>query len=184
MTNILTAVNKAAPAASTTPSALPSRFSEMSSEDFIKIMFTELSNQDPMQPSDSNALLQQLNSIRSIESDINLTTQLQSLVTQNQLSAASGMIGKFVGGLTADNNRVAGFVTSVTRQGSDITLELDNGWSVPITGVETVVDPSALPGGNGGGNGTGTGTGNTSGSGAANPPANASGSGNATTPSA
>jgi len=134
-------ISASAPAAS----AVPSRFSEMSSEDFIRIMFTELSNQDPMQPSDSAALLQQLNSIRSIESDINLTQQLQSLVTQNQLSAASGMIGKFIGGLTEDHQRVAGFVLSVARQGNDIRLELDNGWIVPITGVETVIDPSLLP---------------------------------------
>ena len=126
-------------------SSVPSRFSEMSTEDFIKIIFTELSAQDPFKPNDSGALLDQLNSIRSIESDIKLTDQLKSLVTQNQLSAASGMIGKFIGGLTAENDRVAGFVVSVIRQGDDITLELDNGWHVPITGVETVIDPSLLP---------------------------------------
>ncbi len=126
-------------------SSVPSRFSEMSTEDFIKIIFTELSTQDPFKPNDSGALLEQLNSIRSIESDIKLTDQLQSLVTENQLSSASGMIGKFIGGLTAENDRVAGFVVSVIRQGDDITLELDNGWHVPISGVETVIDPDLLP---------------------------------------
>lgn len=126
-------------------SNIPSRFSEMSTEDFIKIIFTELSTQDPFQPNDSGALLEQLNSIRSIESDMQLTEQLQSLVTENQLSSASGMIGKFIGGLTEDNDRVAGFVVSVIRQGDDITLELDNGWHVPISGVETVIDPALLP---------------------------------------
>src|SRR5262245_46924444 len=90
-------------------SRVPSQFSSMSTEDFIKIIFTELSNQDPFQPNDSAALLQQLNSIRSIESDLKLTTQLQSLVQENQLASASNMIGKFIGGLTEDNNRVAGY---------------------------------------------------------------------------
>ena len=123
----------------------PSRFSEMSTEDFIRIIFTELSHQDPFQPNESSALLEQRNSIRSIESDMQLTEQLQSLVTENQLASASGMIGKFIGGLTADNHRVAGFVVSVIRQGDDINLELDNGWIVPISGVETVIDPDLLP---------------------------------------
>jgi flagellar basal-body rod modification protein FlgD len=122
----------------------PSQFSRMSSEDFIRIIFTELSNQDPFQPNDSAALLEQLNSIRSIESDIKLTDQLQSLVFENQLASASNMIGKFIGGLTADSDRVAGFVVSVIRQGASVQLELDNGWLVPIDGVETVIDPAML----------------------------------------
>lgn len=126
-------------------SVTPSRFSEMKTEDFIKIIFTELANQDPFSPNDSAALLDQLNSIRSIESDIKLTQQLENLVFQNQLAAASGMIGKFIGGLTADNNRVAGFVVSVIRQGDSVSLELDNNWIVPVDGVETVIDPDQLP---------------------------------------
>ena len=121
------------------------RFSELSSEDFIKIIFTELSKQDPFQPNDSSALLEQLNSIRSIESDVKLQGQLKDLVFENQLSSASGMIGKFVGGLNTENQRVAGFVVSVIRQGDGVNLELDNGWIVPIGGVETVIDPDQLP---------------------------------------
>ena len=126
-------------------SNVPSQFSKMSSEDFIKIIFTELSNQDPFQPNDSAALLEQLDSIRSIEADLKLTDQLQSLVFENQLASASGMIGKFIGGLANDNQRVAGFVVSVIRQGDQVNLELDNGWVVPIGGVETVIDPDQLP---------------------------------------
>lgn len=129
----------------TAASSAPSRFSEMSSEDFIRIIFTELSNQDPFSPNDSAALLDQLNSIRSIESDLKLTEQLKTLVSENQLASASGMIGKFIGGLTSDANRVAGFVVSVIRQGDTVNLELDNGWIVPIDGVETVIDPDLLP---------------------------------------
>lgn len=125
--------------------AIPSQFSEMSSEDFLKIIFTELTNQDPLAPSDSGALLQQLNSIRSIESDVKMTKMLESLVHENQLSASSNLIGKFIGGLTEQNFRVAGWVVSVIRQGNSIYLELDNGWVVPMQGVETIIDPSLFP---------------------------------------
>jgi flagellar hook assembly protein FlgD len=117
----------------------------MSTEDFIRIIFTELSHQDPFKPNDSAALLEQLNSIRSIESDIKLTEQLQSLVSENQLAAASGMIGKFIGGLSEENVRVAGFVVSAVRRGDSTALELDNGWFVPISNVETIIDPDLLP---------------------------------------
>ena len=127
---------------STTAAGLPSRFSEMGTEDFIRIIFTELTNQDPLQPNDTSALLDQLNSIRSIESDMQLTKQLEALVTENQLASASNMIGRFIGGMTGDFNRVTGYVVSVIRQNDDIYLELDTGWWVPIGNVETVIDPS------------------------------------------
>ncbi len=140
--------------------AMPSRFSEMATEDFIKIIFTELSNQDPLEPSDTSALLDQLNSIRSIESDMELTRQLDALVSENQLASAATMIGKFIGGKTADFNRVSGYVVSAIRQGDEINLELDSGWWVPIKNVETIIDPSIFPdpggGGEGGDEGEGT----------------------------
>jgi flagellar basal-body rod modification protein FlgD len=124
------------------PRATPNQFSEMSSEDFLRIIFTELSNQDPFDPNDSTALLQQLNSIRSIESDMKMMNMLESLVHENQLASAATLVGKFIGGLTEDYHRVAGFVVSVIRQGNTVNLELDNGWVVPISGVETIIDPS------------------------------------------
>lgn len=124
---------------------VPSQFSRLSSEDFVRIIFTELSHQDPFQPNDSQALLNQLNSIRSIESDLKMTEQLQSLVAENQLASASNMIGKFVGGLTDENIRVAGYVVAVFRVNDKVHLELDNGWIVPMNGVEQVINPPDEP---------------------------------------
>lgn len=116
------------------------RFSAMSSEDFVRIIFTELANQDPLAPNDSNALLQQLSSLRSIESDIQLIDQLKSLVTESQLAAGSNLIGKFVIGLTATNDRVAGNVRSVSREDDSVVLKLDNGFTVPFESLDTIHD--------------------------------------------
>lgn len=117
-------------------------FDALSTDEFVKIIFTELSHQDPFKPNDSSALLQQLSTIRSIESDINLMDRLESLVQQNQLAAGSSMIGKFIGGKTADHDSVAGVVVAVLREGDSINLELDNGWVVPLSNVETILDSS------------------------------------------
>ncbi|MBC24541.1 MAG: hypothetical protein CMJ32_11605 [Phycisphaerae bacterium] len=130
--------------AATSASSISSRFNDMSSEDFIKIIFTELSNQDPFSPNDSSALLQQMDSIRSIESDMRLTQQLEGLVFQNQLASAGNLIGKYVQGLTPDNFRVAGKVMSVLRMGTDLAIELDTGWVVPMESVELIFDETAF----------------------------------------
>ncbi len=116
-------------------------FSSMSSADFIRIMFTELANQDPFAPSDSSALLDQMNSIRSIESNIDLMARLDTLVFENKLSSAANLIGKEVQGLTSDGLRVDGAVTTVMRFGDDVRLELANGWQISIDNVETIRQP-------------------------------------------
>ena len=122
-----------------------SSFSSMDSEEFIKIIFTELQQQDPFEPNDSSALLEQLNSIRAIESDIELTKNLEDIVFQNQLATAGNMIGKTVEGLTATNDRVVGNVFAVIREGNDVTLQLDSGWEIPANNVQVIVDPASLP---------------------------------------
>ena len=94
----------------------------------MRIIFTELQQQDPFEPNDSSALLEQLNSIRAIESDIELTENLQDIVFQNQLATAGNLIGKTIEGLTATNDRVVGNVFAVVREGNDVTLQLDTGW--------------------------------------------------------
>jgi flagellar basal-body rod modification protein FlgD len=122
-----------------------SRFNDLSSEEFIKIIFTELQNQDPFKPNDSGALLDQLNSIRSIESDIDMSKRLQSIVSQNQLSTAGGLIGKRVAGLNVESERVGGTVKSVARTGDEVGLILDNGWIIPMDNVEFIDSPTPNP---------------------------------------
>ena len=136
-----------------TTSGTTSRFNELSSEEFIKIIFTELQNQDPFKPNDSGALLEQLNSIRSIESDIEMSNRLESIVFQNQMSSAGGLIGKRVAGLTAESERVGGVVKSVARTGDEIALVLENGWIIPMDNVEYIDSQTTPPAGGGTGSG-------------------------------
>ena len=140
-----------AASAAPAPPPLKSRFNDMSSEEFMKIIFTELQQQDPFKPNDSSALLEQLNSIRSIESDIQMGEKLESIVFQNQLSSAGGLIGKRVGGLSTENTRVAGTVKSVSRVGDQIGLLLHNNWVIPMDNVEYIdQQPSTGTGSSGG----------------------------------
>lgn len=124
--------------------AKPTGYSALTSQDFTKIIISELSNQDPLSPSDTNALLQQLSTIRSIQSDIDLSDKLKSLVTENQLASASNMIGKVVGGLDEDNYRVIGQANSVSKTKDGVFLNLSNGSRVNMNNIDGVIDPSQL----------------------------------------
>ena len=121
----------------------PSAFSTLASEDFVKIIFTELGNQDPLQPSDSKDLLSQLSSLRNIQSGMDMSTRLQSLVAQNELAAASGLIGRRVSGLTDDNQRVEDAVKSVSRTADGAVLNLVGGQRVQMKNIDQVLGSAA-----------------------------------------
>lgn len=119
-------------------------FAALSSEQFVKIMFTELSNQDPLKPQDSSALLQQMSSLRSIESDMQLQRKLDSLVSQNQFSSAGVLIGTYISGLTENNMRVEGLVLSISRTADGPVLNLASGWRVPFRNIDEIIDPRLM----------------------------------------
>ena len=121
-----------------TATASPNAFSSLSSEQFVKIIFSELSNQDPLQPSDSNALLQQLANLRNIQSGMDLSDKLSSLVTQNQLASASGLIGKSVSGVDPTGLRQSGVVQSVLRTSDGAVLQLPNGVVLNMNNVDQI----------------------------------------------
>ena len=117
-------------------------FSALSSEQFVKIIFTELSKQDPLQPNDSKALLEQLSSLRNIQSGIDLSNKLTSLVAQNELSAASGLIGRTVSGISDDYERVQGVVQKVIRASDGAVLALANGQRIHMSNLDQVLATS------------------------------------------
>lgn len=121
------------------------KFGELSSDEFVRILVTELTNQDPFEPNDSAQVLEQLSSLRNIESQMSLQEQLENLVTQNQIAQASGMVGKVVQGLDMNNNRIAGVVTSVRVSDGQALLELDTGQTLHMDRVEQITNLDMLP---------------------------------------
>ncbi|MBI1336387.1 MAG: hypothetical protein GC164_05435 [Phycisphaera sp.] len=122
--------------AATTPTG--GGFAAITSDQFIKIMVSELTKQDPLNPQDTSKLLEQLSSIRNIESQVNLQDQLESLVMQNQVASAGNLIGKVVTGLNDSNYQVSGLVTSVRVQDGNAILELDSGNSLSMDRVTLI----------------------------------------------
>ncbi|MEO0963882.1 MAG: flagellar hook capping FlgD N-terminal domain-containing protein [Planctomycetota bacterium] len=122
-------------------------FAELSSEEFISIMVEELTSQDPLEPNDSAAILDQIYSISSIESQAKLEQSLTTLVDQNSVVQATSLLGQQVSGLTTGNNEAAGKVTSVKLVDGEPILVLDSGAELPfdrVTGMDYAESTDAL----------------------------------------
>ena len=111
---------------------------ELKTEDFIKMMVTQLQNQDPMEPAKNQELLAQMSQIGQLQSATSLQESLKGMVSQNQIGAAAGLIGKSVNGLDANDDPVTGLVTSVKVEGDRVSLELDNGQTLPLGRVTSI----------------------------------------------
>lgn len=81
---------------------------------FLQLMITELTNQDPLNPLDNTQLVQQIGELRSIAAADQLTATLQALQTQQSLITAGSLIGKKVTALSADNANIEGTVERVS----------------------------------------------------------------------
>ncbi len=112
--------------------------SGLTTEDFTKLILTELTNQDPLAPNDTNTLLQQMSTLRSIQSNMDLSSNLSDITAQNEFIAAAGMIGKRVEGLNLDLERVTAEVESVSRTQGGIVLNLVGGDRMPMSYLDSV----------------------------------------------
>lgn len=154
---------------STPASSSAGGFAALSSDEFLEIIFAELSAQDPLEPQDTQALLDQINSLREIEADLALQDQLGELVDQNGFATAANLIGNLVSGITTDGRRAADLVLSVSQTAEGPVLNLFDGSRMLFSMVDEVIGPLDLDvpddgSGNGSGDGDG-GDGNGDGSG-------------------
>lgn len=131
-------------AGSTSGSQLKSGKMQLKTEDFIKMMITQLQNQDPMEPAKNEALLAQMSQISQLESSTQLQSSLKTLVLQNNLSSAGSMIGKMVQGKDAVGQELEGVVSSVRVEDGELFLELDSGKKMSLSDVTNIASASTV----------------------------------------
>lgn len=87
---------------------------------FLKILTAELSNQDPMNASDSTQYVAQMAQFASLE-------QMNNMDSKLELQQAASMLGKSVvlNTIDADGNPYAGLVKSIIRYSGGLSLNVE-----------------------------------------------------------
>jgi flagellar basal-body rod modification protein FlgD len=134
-------------AASGTQSKTNKNAFNLKAEDFIKMMITQLQNQDPTSPAKNEELLAQMSQIGQLQSTTTLTDSIKTMVLQNQIGSASNLIGKNIEGLDDQDKPVKGIVNSVRVEDNNVVLELDNGNKLQLGRVTSIA--GATSAGNG-----------------------------------
>lgn len=126
-------------AANSSTSSANQGIAGLTPDNFLQMLITQLQNQDPMNPTDSNQILQQISEIRNIQSTTDLTTSLNSVALGQSLATASGLIGKQVQGLAADGTQISGAVDSVSVSNNVAELNIGS-QTLGLSNVTAVTD--------------------------------------------
>ena len=111
--------------ATTAPFGENNTLNELDLDVFLKLLITELQNQDPLNPLDNSEMLAQINQIREIGATDKLTNTLDSVLLGQNISSSTNLIGKDIKALSDDNQQVSGTVTRVSIEDGKPKLQLD-----------------------------------------------------------
>lgn len=113
-------------------------FNGLTSQDFLKLLITQLQNQDPASPMDSDELLNQISQMRALQANLELESALKGLTLGQQLSSATSLIGKSITAVVGDSQtEVNGMVDSVVVKDGSTLLRV-NGQDIPMSSVTNV----------------------------------------------
>src|SRR5450755_1644995 len=108
----------------TSSTSANSALNDLDVNSFLKIMIAELKNQDPLNPMDSSQMLDQIGQMRQITSSDKLTSTLNSVLLGQNIASSTNLIGANIDGISDDNQKVSGLVSSVSIDNGTTKLHL------------------------------------------------------------
>lgn len=112
--------------------------STASQSDFLKLLTTQLCNQDPLSPMEDIDFTSQLAQINALEEQIAMTKTMKSMRIDTQLQAGTAMIGKYVAGVDTAGATATGMVVRVAQDSKGVYLELANKQKVEVSNINNV----------------------------------------------
>lgn len=110
-----------------------SAINDVDLDDFLKLMISELQNQDPLNPLENDQLLAQISQIREVGATEKLTSTLDAVLLGQNITSATSLIGAEIEAISDDNQRVTGLVNRITISNGQPKLHLDEGSKVAVS---------------------------------------------------
>ena len=113
----------------------------LSQQDFLKLLVTQMTSQDPLKPTDAQDLLSQMTQFSTLNANTALQTQLGQMQNLNEFSEAGNLLGKQVMLQVSDTATAQGVVSGVDTSGS-VPQIIVNGQSYSLAQVLSVANPA------------------------------------------
>lgn len=120
---------------------------DLGKDDFLKILMTQLQNQDPLDPMDDKDFIAQMATFSSLEQLMNISGTVDGLAQSQTVSPViqtSHMIGKEVSYIDEENEVQTAEVIAVSQKNGEPILELSNDDKIYATIVQKIGEPGEL----------------------------------------
>jgi len=97
--------------------------STLTLQDFLRVLMTQLTYQDPLKPMDNQEFMAQIAQFTTLEQTQQLNTNIQTLLSNQAAQQSIGLIGHKVS-ITTSSGSVTGTVTAIDLSGSSPQLTL------------------------------------------------------------
>ena len=117
--------------------------SNISMQDFLKVLLTQLTYQDPLKPMDNQQFMAQMAQFTSLQESQQMNEKMSTLISNQAALQSVGLIGRTVDIATSSGQTLSGVVTALSLAGAapskSITLQggatIDNVGLNQVTGV-------------------------------------------------
>lgn len=121
------------------PSTRSTGKSSLGKDEFLKILMTQLQNQDPLNPMEDKEFIAQMAQFSTLEQTTNMASMLEKFINlQSQgdsIIKYSEMIGKQIEWNDSNNETGNGIVKSVKKSDSGFELELEDGSYISVDSI-------------------------------------------------
>ncbi|WP_051330707.1 flagellar hook assembly protein FlgD [Aneurinibacillus terranovensis] len=123
-------------------------------DDFLKILITQMQNQDPTQPMDDKETIAQMAQFTAVEQMTKLNESFTNFAAAQSVGTLSGLIGKNISWTdtvttgTGDNATTVstpkeGIVTAISMKDNKAQAVLQDGSKVDVKNIETISLPQS-----------------------------------------
>ena len=122
----------------TTTTDASSSLGQLGSDAFLKLLVAQMKYQNPLQPTDGAAMLQQTAQFTTVETLQSIAEMNQQLMGFQQVTMGLGLVGKHVDAIGLDGGSIQGLVESLRFTIDGPFLVLEGGTEVPMSNVLSV----------------------------------------------
>ena len=135
---MIEAVSNATATATTSTS---SSLGQLDSDAFLQLLVAQMRYQNPLQPTDASAMLEQTAQFTTVETLQAISETNQALLGFQQTTMALSVVGKEVNAFSLDGLPVQGIVDTVRFTADGPFLHLESGIEIPLSNVVEVSTP-------------------------------------------
>jgi len=120
---------------SITPSTTSSSSQTLGVQDFLKVLLTQLTYQDPLKPMDNQEFMAQMAQFTSLKQTQEMNDKMTQLITNQAALQSIGLIGRTVDITTATGTTDTGTVTALSLTGATPSMTINSTSGATLTDV-------------------------------------------------